>query len=132
MLAQHVIANGVHERAEALRMIDISVPENAEDASERLLADIFDIFARVEAFARLEPNQFAEIGKEVLLRVGIARAKPIHIAGIEILKLHWHDCFLPRKRPSELAFFPVYLSTRCWSKKMDILFKKIPKGRVWE
>jgi len=109
VLAHDVIANGVDESAKPLRMIDISVSEDAQDASEGLLPDVFDIFARVKAFARLEPNQLSKIRKEVLLRVDIARTKPIHIAGIELLKLHWHDCFLPRKRPSELAFFPVYL-----------------------
>jgi hypothetical protein len=106
MLAQYMIANGVDEGSKALRMIDVSVSEHAEDASERFLAHVFDIFATVEAFARFEANQFAEVGKEVFLSLEVPGTKPVYIGRIEILELHWHGCFLPRKRPSELAFFP--------------------------
>jgi hypothetical protein len=39
-------------------------------------------------FAQLQPNQFAEVSRKVLLGAAIAGTKPIQVGSVEILKLH--------------------------------------------
>jgi hypothetical protein len=125
MLTDYVIANGIHESSKAFWMIDPFLLEDPQDPGKRLLADIFYVFARVEALARLEPNQFAKVREEVLLSAWIAATKAIDITGIEVRELHWHDCSLPLGTTfSELASFPRLLVNALFGRKNGHSFQK--------
>ena len=67
-----MITNGVHKRADALRLADPVAPQGLKNAQKGLLPDIVNGLTSVLARAKLDQNQFAEITVEVLLCCRIA------------------------------------------------------------
>ena len=73
MFEQHVIADRVDERSQALRAKNLFIPKRDKETREGFLAQIFDRFRRPEPGPQLDFDQGAEIGGEMFLRAIVSR-----------------------------------------------------------
>src|SRR5947209_3040870 len=101
LLVQDVVADGVDERAEALRAFDpLGRAEGPENAEKRLLDDLVDDGAAFAARAKLDREKAAEVGGEMLLHCRIAGAEAPQVLRVEWEELHEPP---PRKQTADLA-----------------------------
>jgi hypothetical protein len=82
-----MIANGVYERAEALRLAQTAVlAKDRENPCKGLLAHIFDCMQGLEPRPELNLEQLGKVLNEMLLRLGVACAKSFNVSRIEGMK----------------------------------------------
>src|ERR1700727_2146887 len=87
MFKQDVIADGIHERSEALGMQDFSLTQGRIEADKGLLANIFRSLPGLESRAQFDVDQFAEVGAKVLLRTKVSCAQTLNVSFIKGVKL---------------------------------------------
>jgi hypothetical protein len=84
-LEQHVIADAVHERAEAARGLDAPwLPKRLQYTEECLLSGIVDLSGRSQSRSKLDRQQIAEIPREVALGVGVSRRQSIEVSPVKL------------------------------------------------
>ena len=97
-LEQHVVADAVDERAEALgRGQPFSLPEGDQDAHEGFLLRVFDEGRRTQPRSQLQRKQIAKVFREMVLGVWMPGNQAIHIRAIEIA---------PDQRCHSCQFYP--------------------------
>jgi hypothetical protein len=89
---QHVVADGVDERAEGLRISDCTLlTEGLNDTQESLLLYVLYEVGGAKARAELDGKQLTEIRREIPLRLIVCAGKPLQIEGVKALTLHSVD-----------------------------------------
>lgn len=89
MLREHVVADGIHQWPEALRVANASrASQKLEAAGECLLLYIVHGLAGRQAGAHLQLNQFAEISNKMVFRLPVARSESLDISAVERLEVH--------------------------------------------
>src|SRR5208283_3295205 len=87
VLPQHVLASGVNERSETLRLADTAVaPQDGDHSAEGLLADIIHAFGRKVPGAQHDAENLSKIGHKMLLRRRFTIPEAIHIRLVESKK----------------------------------------------
>jgi hypothetical protein len=82
-----MIANGVYERAQALRLAQAAVlAKNREDPRKGLLAHIFDCVQGLEPRPELYLEQLGKVLNKMLLRLAVTCAKSSYVSRIESVK----------------------------------------------
>src|SRR5258708_37732718 len=82
-----VVADGAHERAKPLGMLDAPVAHNPQDAQQRLLPDIFDQLRGSDSSPYLHQQQVSKIGAKMMLHRGVTARQSSQIAFIERMEL---------------------------------------------
>lgn len=89
MLEQHVIADGIHERPEAVCLTkSFAAAQDRKNPSKDFLAHVFDRFPGIESGTQFELDQLAEVGNEVFFGAEVARTKPFQVAAVKSIELH--------------------------------------------
>src|SRR5690606_28410380 len=84
-LEEDVVADGIDEGPEAAGRLQATLAtQGREDAQKRLLGHVFDGRGRPEARPQLEPEQPAEVRREVTFGRGVAGRQALDVLGIEL------------------------------------------------
>jgi hypothetical protein len=84
MLHENVIANGIHEGAEAFGLAQSTVlAQDREYPRECFLAHVFDCMQGLESRPKLYLEQFRKVSNEMLLRLGVTCAKSCNVTSVE-------------------------------------------------
>src|SRR5690348_1752044 len=88
MFPQNVVADGVHKRAQTLRLTNPAfAAQSGKNAGKGLLPHILDRMRRRQARTKLELNQFAEIRNEMFLRAKVSRTETLQVGLVKRLEL---------------------------------------------
>ena len=84
MLHQHIVADGVYKRAEAVRVLDSAWgSQRLDDPGEGLLLEVVDDFGRQMPRAQLDLDEPGEIVNKMAFRRRIALTEPNHIGFVK-------------------------------------------------
>jgi hypothetical protein len=88
MFEQNVIADGIYEGAQALRLAkSTGFPEARKYPSEGFLTHVLDRLRGLEPRAKLQMEQFGEVANEMLLSAGVPSAEIFDVGRVERVKL---------------------------------------------
>jgi hypothetical protein len=89
-----VVADGVDQSAEAVRLSQGSFgADKGHDTDEGFLTDVFDGFFWIQSRAQLKPDEFAEVGYEMLFGSRISAPEFFQVQRVERNELQ--SVFLP-------------------------------------
>lgn len=86
MLQQNVIAHGIHEGAEAIRLADFSAAQGSEDASKGFLSNVLNRLRGMQTGSQFELDQLAEVRHEMFLRAEVSRTEALYIGFVKGLQ----------------------------------------------
>src|SRR5208282_4220571 len=84
---QHIVANRVHERSQALRMQDFSLAQSHIEPDKGLLTHIFDGLSRRQSGTQFYLDQSGEIGAKMLLRAKVSRPQTRNVGFVKGVEL---------------------------------------------
>jgi hypothetical protein len=89
MFEQDVITDGIHKRAEPIGLTkSFAAAQNRKDPRKDFLANVFYRLPRIESGTKLELDQLAEVGDEMLFGPEVARTEPFQVAAVKSIELH--------------------------------------------
>src|SRR5258707_3157004 len=84
MLHQHIVADRVYKRAQAVRVLNSTLgSERLDDPDEGLLLEVVDDFGRQMPCAQLDLDEPGEIVNKMAFRRRIALTEPYHIGFVK-------------------------------------------------